>query len=251
MGWTDEQALGNAGRDRVGGKFVMRTQLSKTQIIALAAVFSICVSTLLLFAPGRDPVEVVTADVTRSESLDAMAPAELSSNGLRGLGASEDHYGATRQVYALDRPASGVLVTLGTAHLDAATEARTSKMVAPQPAKVVAAPAQAPVETPLVGIATPVITPKPVAVEEDFVTATAPVFESDDELIDTAVLLSQMTASTPTEPRVYTVVAGDSLASIAARFYGTTDDAVRIFEANRATLHAPESILVGQVLILP
>ncbi|WP_224824080.1 LysM peptidoglycan-binding domain-containing protein [Cognatishimia sp. MH4019] len=245
-----------------------QSALSKHQIIALAAVFGICVSTLLLLAPGSQLDDTTQAGVARSETPAALTTGSvnLSSADLRKIGASDDPSGATRQVYALDRPSSGVLVTLGTAHLDAASVSGTTKVAPPPSApKFVAAPTPAPEPTPApsivvepvladplvqepVQIATPA--PKPARAEE-LVTATAPVFESDEELIDTAILFGEMTSSSNSEPRVYTVVAGDSLASIAQRFYGTPDAAIRIFEANRATLRAPESILVGQALLLP
>ncbi|MEL7211477.1 MAG: LysM peptidoglycan-binding domain-containing protein [Pseudomonadota bacterium] len=244
---------------------MIQSPLSKHQIIALAAVFAICVSTLLLLAPGAPTDSTTSADVARSETPAALSGGVgLSSADLRAIGASEDPTGATRQVYALDRPSSGVLVTLGTAHLDAASVAGKTKVAPPPSApKFVAAPKPAPEPvTPVVAepaaatppapkpvqFATPTPAPEPV---EELVTATAPVFENDEELVDTAILFGQMTSSANSESRIYKVVAGDSLASIATRFYGTPDAAVRIFEANRATLPAPEGISVGQALVLP
>ncbi len=252
---------------------MIQSPLSKHQIIALAAVFAICVSTLLLLAPGSAPDDTTNADVARSETPAALTSgANLSSANLRSIGGSEDPSGATRQVYALDRPSSGVLITLGTAHLDAASVQGKTKVAPPPSApKFVAAPIPAPERAPAppaaaepvlaepvveepVQIATPA--PQPAAAPEpapaqDMVTATAPIFENDEDLVDTAILFGQMTSSASAEPRIYTVVAGDSLASIAQRFYGSTDAAVRIFEANRATLRAPESISVGQALVIP
>lgn len=248
--------------------------LSRHQIIALVAVFAICVSTLLLFAPDQSQVSGTQSEaVTRAENLNQIAPrgvTDLSSATIRALGTSEDPSGATRQVYAIDRPTSGVLVTLGKAHLTGAQVAGTAEPIpssgpkfvaapkaapAPQPVPAPAATAEAPVHpspAPVaapVQIATPAPTPAP---QDDLVTATAGTFESDEELIDTAILLSQMTSSSGTAvPQVYTVVAGDSLASIAERFYGNSEAAIRIFEANRAILRAPQSISVGQVLALP
>lgn len=51
--------------------------------------------------------------------------------------------------------------------------------------------------------------------------------------------------------KFYTVEPGDSLAYIALQFYGNTNDFVRIFEANRATLRTPDRISVGQRLLIP
>lgn len=59
-------------------------------------------------------------------------------------------------------------------------------------------------------------------------------------------------APTPTATqRTYTVVAGDSLSKIAERVYGHADQWPRIFDANRATIHDPDLIRPGQVLVIP
>ena len=100
------------------------TRLSKYQISALAAVFAICVATLLLLAPGQAPDAKIGADVARSET-----PVEVASGVLSEMGSAQDILGATGQIYALDRPSSGVLVTLGTARLEDATiEGRITKV---------------------------------------------------------------------------------------------------------------------------
>ena len=49
----------------------------------------------------------------------------------------------------------------------------------------------------------------------------------------------------------YIVQPGDSLASIAYRFYGNTGKAVDIFIANRSALASPNHIEIGQTLALP
>lgn len=51
--------------------------------------------------------------------------------------------------------------------------------------------------------------------------------------------------------RVYTVQSGDSLAYIALQFYGLPQAYTRIIEANRDTLQSPDTIQVGQRLIIP
>lgn len=53
------------------------------------------------------------------------------------------------------------------------------------------------------------------------------------------------------EPRVYEVVAGDSLSKIAKRFYGDASKYPRIFEANRDQLKDPDVIQPGQKLKIP
>jgi nucleoid-associated protein YgaU len=49
----------------------------------------------------------------------------------------------------------------------------------------------------------------------------------------------------------YTVVAGDTLRSIAHRFYGDETQWPRIFEANRDQIDNPDEIFPGQVLNIP
>ncbi len=56
---------------------------------------------------------------------------------------------------------------------------------------------------------------------------------------------------TSTEAQFYTVNSGDSLGSIARRFYGDAVLYSAIFEANRAILSSPDRIQVGQRLMIP
>ncbi len=53
------------------------------------------------------------------------------------------------------------------------------------------------------------------------------------------------------EVETYVVKPGDSLSSIAARLYRDPDQWRRIYEANRSTLPSPDSVRVGQTLIIP
>jgi tetratricopeptide (TPR) repeat protein len=50
---------------------------------------------------------------------------------------------------------------------------------------------------------------------------------------------------------IYTVVAGDTLTSIAARFYGDGESWEPIYQANRDSLSSPSSLRVGQTLVIP
>ena len=57
-------------------------------------------------------------------------------------------------------------------------------------------------------------------------------------------------------PKTYVVKQGDSLASIAQKFYGRDEgnkkiNISRIFESNRGLLKSPDEIYVGQTLIIP
>lgn len=49
----------------------------------------------------------------------------------------------------------------------------------------------------------------------------------------------------------YTVASGDTLSSIAAKYYGDANRWPRIFEANRHQIQDPDLIFVGQVLRIP
>jgi LysM repeat protein len=51
--------------------------------------------------------------------------------------------------------------------------------------------------------------------------------------------------------RTYTVRSGDSLSSIAERFYHNTGDWQWIYEANQSKIHNPNSIYVGESLTIP
>ena len=51
--------------------------------------------------------------------------------------------------------------------------------------------------------------------------------------------------------KFYTVSAGDSLGSIAVKFYGSVEYFPRIFEANRQILSSPDQIQAGQRLVIP
>jgi nucleoid-associated protein YgaU len=55
----------------------------------------------------------------------------------------------------------------------------------------------------------------------------------------------------PARPSTHTVASGDSLAAISLKYYGTTTDYAKIFEANKDKLRSPNLIQVGQVLALP
>lgn len=53
------------------------------------------------------------------------------------------------------------------------------------------------------------------------------------------------------ESTMYTVQSGDSLSKIAKQVYGSTDDYMKIFEANKPLLSDPNKIYPGQVLRIP
>ncbi len=80
---------------------------------------------------------------------------------------------------------------------------------------------------------------------------------TQDGRVDTALLLSALsTPSRKTVPAVgsaksYRVQPGDSLASIAYRYYGSTDRAVDIYSANLSILNSPNHVEVGQTLVIP
>lgn len=59
--------------------------------------------------------------------------------------------------------------------------------------------------------------------------------------------------SAPAQPQAqtYTVAAGDTLSAISKRFYGTPNEYMRIFNANRDRLSDPNKIQPGQQLAIP
>ena len=64
------------------------------------------------------------------------------------------------------------------------------------------------------------------------------------------VCLSIMTVASAA-PATHTVVAGDSLSSLAQRYLGSADRWKEIYEANRDTIRDPGMIHIGQVLTIP
>ena len=51
--------------------------------------------------------------------------------------------------------------------------------------------------------------------------------------------------------QTYTVQSGDTLTKISKQFYGSPNEYMRIFYANRDKLHDPDKIQVGQQLVIP
>jgi LysM repeat protein len=54
-----------------------------------------------------------------------------------------------------------------------------------------------------------------------------------------------------TSGQTYTVKSGDTLSKISQQFYGSSNEYMRIFYANRDKLSDPDKIQVGQQLIIP
>ena len=70
-----------------------------------------------------------------------------------------------------------------------------------------------------------------------------------------AMLVYATTPTTPTLTRdvgnIYVVRQGNSLASIAVKYYGSTDAVNDIFWANKYRLSDPDQLRVGQTIFLP
>ncbi len=66
-----------------------------------------------------------------------------------------------------------------------------------------------------------------------------------------AVIVHQEKPEKVAASQRYTVQRGDTLSSIARRFYGSTADWNRLFQANRSVLRNPNVIFPGQVLQIP
>ena len=67
------------------------------------------------------------------------------------------------------------------------------------------------------------------------------------EQVHTDALVKQSQPAT----RTYTVQSGDTLSSIAQRFYGTTANWTWLWHVNSSVVHNPNSIYVGEVLKIP
>ena len=61
----------------------------------------------------------------------------------------------------------------------------------------------------------------------------------------------QQNATAGTPEQTYTVQAGDSLSKISKQFYGSPNDYMKIFEANRDVLSDPNRINPGEKLRIP
>ena len=61
----------------------------------------------------------------------------------------------------------------------------------------------------------------------------------------------QQNATAGTPERTYTVQAGDSLSKISKQFYGSANEYMKIFEANRDVLSDPDRINPGEKLRIP
>ncbi|MDD5326307.1 MAG: LysM peptidoglycan-binding domain-containing protein [Phycisphaerae bacterium] len=102
--------------------------------------------------------------------------------------------------------------------------------------------------TPVVPESSPAIVIKETMAEQA-ITAAAQAVAAKDE--------SPKTSSNETvSPKVYVVSKGDSLASIALKFYGSEQgnkkiNIAGIFQANRKLLKSPDEISIGQKLIIP
>jgi LysM repeat protein len=83
-------------------------------------------------------------------------------------------------------------------------------------------------------------------VHDDAVQAGAPAAGADPVQARTDAVVVRAQAS-----RRYTVQRGDTLSSIAQRFYGSAGDWNRLYAANRSVLHNPDMIFPGQVLAIP
>ena len=72
----------------------------------------------------------------------------------------------------------------------------------------------------------------------------------DPSISDLTLNLTVDPSLAPKE-QTYTVAAGDSLSKIAKQFYGSANDYMKIFEANKDKLADPNTIKIGQQLVIP
>lgn len=66
-----------------------------------------------------------------------------------------------------------------------------------------------------------------------------------------AAIAARSAHAQPAAPRTYTVHSGNTLSQIAQRFYGRTTVWPCVYDANRAKVHNPNDIYVGQHLLVP
>ena len=147
--------------------------VSNLQIVGAAAALAACVATLLALVPGRDPAMLTSLEPTSFHA--STTTTQQGHDTPQMIAALEDGTDATRQVYALDRPASGVLVTLGTAHLRAAALDGAARPLSAIGAKFVAA------RQPTGQIVSPRHAARPLE------------FETDDALVEAAIQAGQLT----------------------------------------------------------
>ena len=74
---------------------------------------------------------------------------------------------------------------------------------------------------------------------------------SADFPVDTSLQQQQQPQQQKAEEKTYQVQAGDTLSKISKKFYGSANDYMKIFEANRDKLNNPDKIQVGQELKIP
>jgi nucleoid-associated protein YgaU len=98
-----------------------------------------------------------------------------------------------------------------------------------------------------------------------FIKGAAPSLEAANKVWDEIKRVNpradDITADFPVDPslqqktaagvRTYKVKAGDTLSKISKEFYGSPNDYMKIFEANRDQLTNPDKIQVGQELKIP
>jgi len=98
-----------------------------------------------------------------------------------------------------------------------------------------------------------------------FIKGVAPSLEAANKVWDEIKRINpkadDITADFPVDPsiqqhqtvdiRTYRVKPGDTLSKISKQFYGSANEYMKIFEANRDTLTDPDKIQVGQELKIP
>jgi len=66
-----------------------------------------------------------------------------------------------------------------------------------------------------------------------------------------AIVVTNPPATAEPKPRVHVVAKGDTIYSIAYRYYGSRDAWEKVYQANRDALHNKEDLRVGQKLVIP
>lgn len=81
----------------------------------------------------------------------------------------------------------------------------------------------------------------------------APFFDSpsEDEVVVVVPLEIDVEPGNPVEPETYTIRKGDTLSSLALRFYGTPAKWRTLYEANRNVLSSPDALVPETVITIP
>jgi len=232
-------------------------------VLITAAFFSVTIA-LLVVQPGPDPraplmpegeMDVTRADTgvdlaaTADKSLDhaTIEPETVNDDDALGFGLMDGLSDQPAEPGLTENRADGIIASLG----NAAINQGNAKVVSSQGEKpelelmVIRALNQGQSEDYIDALVNHAASAGTVDVPRNLITV--------DGRVDTTALLSVLgpQSAGPGPGRDYEVEAGDTLASIAYRFYGSTAMQTEIFDANKDKISSPSNIRAGLTLVLP